>query len=129
MFVKEKIPRISESEWEVMKVFWNHSPASANEVVELLDSKTDWKPTTIKTLINRLVKKGALGFHQKGKTYSYFPLISEEECLKAESSSFLNRLYGGALKVMIVNFLKDEKLTEAEIDELKEILDQRKKES
>ncbi|GBK61102.1 hypothetical protein PbDSM24746_11060 [Paenibacillus macerans] len=58
-----QIPRISEAEWEVMKVFWQSSPASANDVIEALSDDKDWKPATVKTLINRLLKKKALGFH------------------------------------------------------------------
>ncbi|WP_425464472.1 BlaI/MecI/CopY family transcriptional regulator [Paenibacillus oralis] len=120
-----QIPRISEAEWEVMKVFWQSSPASANDVIEALSDDKDWKPATVKTLINRLLKKKALGFHKEGKTYLYSPLVTEEECIKAESESFLKRLYGGALKPMFVQFLKEEKLTEEEIKELKQILDEK----
>lgn len=120
-----QIPRISEAEWEVMKVFWQSSPASANDVIEALSDDKDWKPATVKTLINRLLKKKALGFHKEGKTYLYSPLVTEEECIRAESKSFLKRLYGGALKPMFVQFLKEEKLTEEEIKELKQILDEK----
>lgn len=121
----KEIPRISEAEWEVMKVFWMHSPATANEVMERLRGDKEWKPATVKSLINRLLKKKALGFHKEGKTYVYSPLVSEEECVKAESKSFLQRLYGGSLKPMFVQFLQDEKLTEEEIKELKSLLDER----
>jgi BlaI family penicillinase repressor len=123
--VKE-VPRISEAEWEVMKVIWSKSPSAANDVINVLSDNTEWKPATIKSLISRLVKKNALGFNQEGKTYLYFPLVSEEECLRAESQSFLHRLYGGALKPMLVNFLKQERLSADEIEELKKILDERK---
>ncbi|GJM74659.1 transcriptional regulator [Paenibacillus macerans] len=108
-----------------MKVFWQSSPASANDVIEALSDDKDWKPATVKTLINRLLKKKALGFHKEGKTYLYSPLVTEEECIRAESKSFLKRLYGGALKPMFVQFLKEERLTEEEIKELKQILDEK----
>lgn len=119
------IPRISDAEWEVMKVFWgtNHK-LTANDVIEKLSENTDWKPATIKSLINRLLNKNALGYEQEGKTYLYYPVVSEEECVRAESNSFLQRLYGGALKPMFVNFLKQEKLSTEEVEELKKILDE-----
>ncbi|NOJ71643.1 BlaI/MecI/CopY family transcriptional regulator [Paenibacillus alvei] len=121
----KEIPRISEAEWEVMKVFWSSTAkATANEVIEKLGENTDWKPATIKSLINRLLKKNALGYEQEGKTYLYYPLVSEEECVRAESNSFLQRLYGGSLKPMFVNFLKQEKLSTEEVEELKKILDE-----
>lgn len=122
-----KTSRISEAEWEVMKVLWGHSPATAQEVINALSPESDWKPATVKTLINRLLKKEVIGYEQNGKTYLYHPLLSEEECLRAESSSFLQRLYGGALKPMLVHFFKEEKLTEEEIEDLKRILDERKR--
>lgn len=120
-----KVPRISEAEWEVMKVLWKQSPATANDVMNELRNDKEWKPATVKSLINRLLKKKALDFHKEGKTYLYSPLVSEEECVKAENESFLQRLYGGALKPMLVQFLKDEKLTEEEIKELKYLLDKK----
>lgn len=119
------VPRISEAEWEVMKVFWKRSPATANDVMNELRNDKEWKPATVKSLINRLLKKNALEFHKEGKTYLYSPIVSEEDCVKAESKSFLRRLYGGALKPMFVQFLKDEKLTEEEIKELKYLLDKK----
>ncbi|AWB42975.1 transcriptional regulator [Paenibacillus sp. CAA11] len=121
-----QIPRISESEWDVMKIFWQISPATANDVIAALSDDKDWKPATIKTLINRLLKKKALDFYKEGKTYYYTPLVSEEECVRAESASFLQRLFGGALKPMFAQFLKEERLTEEEIKELKQILDNKK---
>jgi BlaI family penicillinase repressor len=103
-------PGISEAEWEVMKALWSKAPSTANEVVQFLETNTGWKPNTIKTLISRLVKKKAVGFKEEGRSYLYYPLVSEAECRKAESRSFLNKIYGGSLKPMLVNFLTEEKL-------------------
>lgn len=118
-------PNISDAEWEVMKICWsiNH-PFTANEIVKALGEHNEWKPNTIKTLIGRLVKKGALGYKEDGRNYLYYPLIAEEECVKAESKSFLTRVFGGALKPMLVTFLQEEKLSREEIEELKRILDE-----
>lgn len=119
------IPRISEAEWEIMKIIWSKSPLTANEIIESLEGKTDWKPKTIRTLISRLVEKKAMGVDQEGKFYSYYPLVAEEECLKAETKSFLKRLYGGSMKPFLVNFLREEKLSSEDIKELKNILDEK----
>ena len=67
----KKVPRISESEWMVMRVLWERSPLTANEVVERLSSKARWKPKTVKTLIDRLVKKGAVKFEKEGRRHKY----------------------------------------------------------
>lgn len=110
-----------------MKICWLKSaPCTANEIVKALERSTDWKPNTIKTLIGRLVKKGALAFKEEGRSYIYNPLVAEEECIKAESKSFLTRVFGGALKPMLVTFLQEEKLSQDDIEELKQLLEERK---
>lgn len=121
----KEIPKISEAEWEVLRVLWEKETCTASEVVEVLADNTNWKPTTIKTLLARLVKKNAVGFREVDRTYSYFPLITQTECIKVENRSFLQRVYGGALKPMLVQFIRDEKLTADDIEELKRLLDER----
>ncbi|WP_127533790.1 BlaI/MecI/CopY family transcriptional regulator [Paenibacillus kobensis] len=120
------LPRISEAEWEVMKIIWAGAPLTASDVVAALEGSKDWNPKTVRSLMNRLVEKGALGCNPEGKSYSYFPLVKEDECVRYETSSLLRRIYGGALKPMLVHFLSDERLTKEDIEELKQILDQRK---
>ncbi len=116
---------ISDAEWEVMKICWLKSaPCTANEIVQALEQSTDWKPNTIKTLIGRLVKKEVLGYKEEGRFYLYYPLVTEEECVKVESKSFLTRVFGGALKPMLVTFLKEEKLSQDDIEELKQLLEE-----
>jgi BlaI family penicillinase repressor len=110
-----------------MKVLWNRSPLTANEVVDALAPTTTWKPKTIKTLLNRLIKKKALGFDRKGRAYHYYPLVDEAACVKAESRSFLKRVYGGALRPMLATFLEDADLSPEEVEELKRVLDERGK--
>ncbi|GBF74219.1 hypothetical protein PA598K_02551 [Paenibacillus sp. 598K] len=117
------IPRISESEWEVMRALWADAPATAKDVIDRLSGSTDWSPKTIRTLLGRLVQKGALTYREDGKSYVYTPLLSEEQCLQAERQSFLRKLYGGALKPMLTHFLSEHKLSRQEIEELKSLLD------
>lgn len=121
-----KMPQISDSEWKIMKLLWLSSPLTANEVLQNLKESTGWKSTTVKTLFSRLVKKRAVGFKSRNRTYYYFPLVSEDECVNAESKSFLKKVYGGALKAMIANFLEMQELSEKDIEDLKNILDDKK---
>ncbi|MBP2643246.1 MAG: transcriptional repressor, CopY family [Firmicutes bacterium] len=122
----KKLPQISDTEWLVMKILWASSPLTANEVIEKFDGVTSWKPKTVKTLLGRLVRKNAIGFNKDGRAYVYYPLVAEDECVKAESRSFLDKVFSGALNVMFANFLEEQKLSEEEIAELKRILDQKK---
>lgn len=122
----EELPKISEAELEVMKVLWARPSQTANEIIEKLESTTDWKPKTIRTLINRLVQKEAVSYHHdKGRLYTYYPLVSQESYLQVETKSLLKRFYGAAFKPLLVNFLKEEKLSSEDINELKQILDEK----
>lgn len=122
----ESNPRISEAEWEVMKVIWSKGSCTANEVVEVLEDNRNWNPKTVKTLINRLLNKEVIGFEQLGKRYKYYPVLREDECVRLESKTFLQRIYNGSLKAMLLNFIEDNPLSKEEIDELKSILDERR---
>lgn len=123
----KKLPQISDTEWQVMKVLWASAPLTANEVVKQLEGIMSWKPKTIKTLLGRLVKKKAIGFNQDGRAYLYYPLVAEGECVKAESRSFLEKVFSGSLNVMFANFLEEQELSKEEIAELKKILEQKEK--
>jgi BlaI family penicillinase repressor len=115
--------KISDAEIEVMKIAWKKNPITSNEIVERLSQTTSWAPKTIRTLINRLANKGALNYKQEGKSYLYTPGISKEECVKAETESFLDRMFDGALMPMLTHFAKSKKLSSEDIDKLKDILE------
>ena len=120
-----KLPRISETEWEVMNVVWGKGPTPAAGIVEALRAADpSWHPKTVGTLLNRLVRKGALGFRKEGRGYTYYARVRREACVAAESDSFLNRLFGGSFKPMLAYMLESKKLKSGEIAELQEILNQ-----
>lgn len=121
----ENKPRISDAEWQVMKVLWAKSPITANEIVDQLSDATSWKPKTIRTLINRLVTKKAIAFDKQGRQYHYYPLLAEAASVRAETQSFISRIRTSALKPMLAAFLEDENLSKEEIEELKTILDEK----
>ena len=122
-----KTPNITEAEWEVMKVLWKTTPLTANAIVEELSGSTSWKRETIRTLINRLVQKKALGFKKKGRQYDYFPLVSEAECVRAETRSFLSRFGSSSIEPMLAAFVEQKKMSPEKIARLKRILDQKGK--
>ena len=124
----KNLPKISESEWMVMRVLWAKSPLTANEVVEELDGRTKWKPKTVKTLIDRLMRKGAVRFEKEGRRYRYYPAVAHDECIATERKSFVRRVYGGITKPMLAAFLEDAELSADDIAELKQILEQKAEE-
>jgi BlaI family penicillinase repressor len=119
----KKLPRISETEWEVMKFVWAHGHCSADQIITALQqADASWHPRTAKAFLNRLVKKKALGFSKEGRAYLYRPLVRREDCVDAASDSFLDRVFGGSLKPMLAHFVQREKLSPEEIRELRRLL-------
>ena len=116
-----EIPKISESEWEVMKLLWNKSPLTSEEIICSLSED--------KTFIIRLTKKAAIGYEKEGRIYKYYPLVDEKDCRKYENKSFLQKVYSGSLGVLLSNFLEEETLSTNEIEELERILKEKKEEN
>ncbi|MBY0086628.1 BlaI/MecI/CopY family transcriptional regulator [Brevibacillus sp. M2.1A] len=121
------LPKISEAEWEIMKIIWKNNPINAENIALLLPDEIEWTDQTVRTFINRLLKKKVIGFEKAGRSYKYFPLISEKECIKAESQSFLKRVFSGAADMMMTNFLEDVKLSQKDIEHLQKILNEKQK--
>lgn len=120
---------ISDSELEVMKLIWRDNPVTSEEIINELTKKTDWSPQTIKTFITRLVKKEIISYNKSGRTYLYFPLILQNEYIKKENKSFLQKIYDGAVNKLVLNFIEQEDLSVSDIDELQKILEDKKKEN
>lgn len=118
----KKLPQISEAEFEVMKVIWKYAPISTNEVTEKLTQTTDWSPKTIQTMLKRLVNKKALTYEKQSRVFVYTPLIQQDEYIRQKSNSFLDCFYDGNIVSMLSSYLKDEKLSDSEIDSLRGLL-------
>jgi BlaI family transcriptional regulator, penicillinase repressor len=119
-----KVPRISETEWEVMKAIWPQAPVTAAQVIEALTAlDPTWHPKTAKTLLGRLVRKGVLTYQKDGRSYVYSPQFTEAECVSAVSDSFLKRVFDGSLQPMLAHFVQRKRISAAEVRELRRILD------
>ena len=113
---------ISDAEAEVMAVLWQSSPLAAEDVAALLADKQDWQLATVKTLLNRLLKKGAVSAEQEGRRYLYAPLLARADWVHAESSGLLDRLFGGSLAPLVANFSSKRKLKAADVAALKKLI-------
>jgi BlaI family penicillinase repressor len=119
-------PAISDAEWEVMNVLWTSAtPMTANEVVDRLSGRKSWSPRTVKTMLNRLIAKGALHFQARGKSYLYRPAVRREHCVRAASRSFLSRVFSGSTGPMLIHFVTHAELSQNEIDALSQLLKQK----
>jgi BlaI family penicillinase repressor len=119
---------ISESEWEVMTLVWAAAPVAAAELVDQLSRKRGWAARTTRTLLERLVAKGALTYEQDGKRYLYRPAITMAECVRRESRCFLDRVFGGKPAAMLVHLVRETPLTPDEIADLRRLLKQKEEE-
>ncbi|MEY4690388.1 MAG: hypothetical protein RIT19_713 [Verrucomicrobiota bacterium] len=118
------LPRISETEWEIMRIVWKRQPVtSADVIAELQRVDASWRAVTAKTLLNRLVRKGALCFEAIGRIYHYSATVSESECISAATRSFLDRVFGGSLTGMMAHYVESRKLSKTQVAELRRILE------
>lgn len=115
--------RVSDAEWEVLRVVWQHPECTATEIAALVVQDTPWKPATVKTLLGRLVKKQVLGLQPALGGARYHPLVTQAEAEAAARRSFVQKVYRGRTKPLITALLRDEALTSEEIAELHRLLD------
>lgn len=115
---------ISAAELEVMKVLWTQAPQSANDVVAALADASTWHEKTVKTLLNRLVVKEAVGFEKDGRAYLYYPLIQQADYQQKESRSFVDKVFGGRLAPLVAGFAGGKQLSAEDVAELKQLISQ-----
>ena len=120
-------PRISDAEWAVMEFLWHKHPVTAVEVVQKLGPARQWQDQTIRTMLRRLIDKGAVNYRAEGKAYYYEPAVSREQCVRVESRSFLERVFGGAAKPLLVQMVQEADLSKEDIAELKKLLAKKEK--
>lgn len=123
----KKLPQISDAEFEVMDMIWKYAPISTNEITDRLARTRDWSPKTIHTMLSRLEKKGVIVHEKDSRMFVYSPCFRKEEYMAAESDTLVNRFFDGAMNRLMVSFLDRRDFSEAELDELQEILDEKRR--
>jgi BlaI family penicillinase repressor len=116
------IPSVANAEWEVMKVLWDHGPMLARDIYAALPPGHGWAVKTAKTLLSRLVAKGALGYVEEGNSYRYHALFTREEMTRKEVKGFVRRVLEGSLAPVLAHFIEEEELSDAELARLRALL-------
>jgi len=117
--------RISEAESVVMEVLWREqAPQSAEDIVAAAAPAQGWQEATVKTLLNRLLKKKAIAAERDGRRYLYRALLKRGDYVHAESKSLLDRLYGGRVGPLVAHFSERMKLTRKDIAEIKALIEE-----
>lgn len=115
---------ISESEAKVMQILWEEQPLGAEQIIERLAHVEAWHASTIKTLLGRLVKKGALNTEAEGRRFMYRTRLSKQDYVSGESRSLLDRLFDGKIAPLVSHFADQQKLSKRDIKELRRLLDE-----
>ena len=121
--------QISDAEWLVMNLVWGNQPVNAAQVIESLAAANGWSPATVKTMLHRLVKKGALSHELDGKKYIYRARVKQKDCVRRASRSFLNRVFGGKAAPALLHLVETSKLSEEEIEQLRALLESKSPQS
>jgi predicted transcriptional regulator len=117
--------RISEAESVIMEALWRaSSPQSAEDIVATTASAQGWQEPTVKTLLNRLLKKKAIAAERDGRRYLYRALIRRGDYVHAESKSLLDRLYGGRVAPLVAHFSERMKLSKRDIAEIRALIEE-----
>jgi predicted transcriptional regulator len=115
--------KISKAESVVMEALWDQSPLAAEDIIVAVAEPQGWTEATVKTLINRLLTKGAVAAAKDGRRYLYRPVIKREAYVTAESEGLLSRLFDGRLAPLVSHFSQQQKLTPQDIAELKALIE------
>jgi len=114
---------ISDAESTVMEVLWARSPRASDEVIAELASAQDWQEPTIRTLLNRLLNKGAITAERDGRRYLYTPVLRRDDWVNAQSRGLLDRLFKGRVAPLVAHFSEQGKLSRKDIAELRRIIE------
>jgi BlaI family penicillinase repressor len=116
------IMKLSDNEWKIMNSLWKSSPATAREIIEQIPGEVDWAYTTVKTMLSRLVAKGAVSEHKRGNVSFYKPLITQERAHNNAFTNLFDKVLGGAVEPFMHYLVDEKKLSEKEREELIRIL-------
>jgi predicted transcriptional regulator len=114
--------QISQSEKIIMDCLWETSPLSAKSIIENLEPDLKWHEKTVKTLLNRLLKKKAISFQKNGRSYMYIPILKQSDYVETAANSFVKRVFNGSVTSLVSAFAKREKLSSDDLNELKKLI-------
>lgn len=123
-YIRKRIMQISDAESRVMQVLWDHGPGTAEDVVQALAQVSDWQDATIKTLLNRLLKKGALVAETEGRRYRYRPVLARDAYVLEESRSLVERLFDGRVAPLVAHFSRHGQLDADDIAQLRRLIEE-----
>jgi len=120
---RSPVPTVTPAEWEIMESLWKCGPQAARDIYASLPQANSWDIKTVRSLLSRLVEKGAVGYDQIGNSYLYRAEFSRESLVCGEVQSVVDRTLGGSITALFASFIREEKLDDAEIEVLRKLLE------
>lgn len=117
---REKTMKLSDNDFEIMNIIWDEGDVTALEISHRLAEKKGWKKPTVYTLIDRLIKKGAV--ERSEPDYVCRALIEKDDVRTSETAGLLERLYNGSAKLLVSGFIKEKQLSSEELQELRKLI-------
>ena len=118
--------KLSNLEWKIMEVLWAQSPLSASEVHEMLPKQHDAHVKTVRSLLDRMLKKEAVSREKKHGVWVFLPASDREACLMNESRSFLQRFFRAQPVPLIAHLVQNDMLSDEDLRELRTLIDEHK---
>lgn len=125
--MSKPIESITDAEWEIMRVVWAMNETTSTEIIDVLKSKTDWKPSTVKTLLSRLVGKNYLFTRKEGKQFIYQASIPEDEAIKEVRNELFEKICHKKIGSVLIENIKEAEISLSDLEILEEIVKEKKK--
>ena len=118
----KKTPRISEAELQLLQLLWEQSPLGATEIAERVPASRDWRLATVKTLLSRLLAKGAVSATSEGRRFNYRPAVERETIAAGQADSLVNRLFGGRVSPLVAQLAEQREIDPDDLAELEALV-------
>ena len=119
--------QVTEAEWKIMEVLWDHSPRTMTEITAILEPTTGWTRHTVITLLKRMLEKGSISMDDTERAKKYTPLITREEASTEETHKFLSHIFKGKASLLINNLVDSGDLSEEDLQQILNVMKGKKK--
>jgi BlaI family transcriptional regulator, penicillinase repressor len=123
----EKPPKISDSELQLLQLLWKESPLGASDLAQRIPKSRGWSLATVKTLLSRLMVKGAITAEAEGRRYRYRPAIDQEAVAGRQANRLVERLFGGRISPLVAQLAEQREIEPGDLDELEALIQRLKK--
>lgn len=113
---------LTEAEWKIMLVLWEHSPRTMMEITRALEAETGWTKYTVTTMLKRMAQKGTVKMDGSGAVRVYAPAVAKDQVAREQTRTLLSRLFDGKASLLVSQMVEQGEMDEAEIKEIMAVL-------